>query len=174
MCFDLLLQNHTTTGNMFQEKLPLLRRSSSGSTPPLAAPNRDRRGVYLACLFIGLMILLRVGLLCGLYMPYRSPQEHFKGDKHLASAHRILSKHPLIDGHDDLLMVIRDFYAGKVNNDSFQRTWEHGDLVGHLDVPRLTSGQMGGAFWSAWVPCPANNTDFSVENYAPSMLNYLR
>ena len=38
----------------------------------------------------------------------------------------------------------------------------------HVDLPRLREGQNGGAFWSVYVPCPANGTDFSDENYAES------
>ena len=40
----------------------------------------------------------------------------------------------------------------------------------HVDLPRLREGQNGGAFWSVFVPCPANGTDFSDENYAESQL----
>lgn len=36
----------------------------------------------------------------------------------------------------------------------------------HVDLPRLKEGRNGGAFWSAFVPCPKNGTDFSDENYA--------
>ena len=38
----------------------------------------------------------------------------------------------------------------------------------HVDLPRLREGLNGGAFWSVYVPCPANGTDFSDENYAES------
>lgn len=37
-----------------------------------------------------------------------------------------------------------------------------------MDLPRLREGQNGGAFWSVFVPCPANGSDFSDENYATS------
>ncbi len=39
-------------------------------------------------------------------------------------------------------------------------------MYAHVDLPRLKKGKNGGAFWSAFVPCPANGTDFSDENYA--------
>lgn len=38
----------------------------------------------------------------------------------------------------------------------------------HVDLPRLRQGMNGGAFWSAYVPCPKNGTDFSDENYLDS------
>ncbi|KAL7625438.1 hypothetical protein AAE478_004658 [Parahypoxylon ruwenzoriense] len=39
----------------------------------------------------------------------------------------------------------------------------------HVDLPRLRAGLNGGAFWSVYTPCPANSSDFSDENYAPSV-----
>jgi membrane dipeptidase len=36
----------------------------------------------------------------------------------------------------------------------------------HVDLPRLKEGMNGGAFWSAFVPCPSNGSDFSDKNYA--------
>jgi membrane dipeptidase len=44
---------------------------------------------------------------------------------------------------------------------------ENGGLAGQLDIPRLKAGRMGGAFWSAFVPCPDNASDFSDAAYAP-------
>jgi hypothetical protein len=39
-------------------------------------------------------------------------------------------------------------------------------MYAQVDLPRLKEGKNGGAFWSAFVPCPTNGTDFSDENYA--------
>jgi membrane dipeptidase len=38
-------------------------------------------------------------------------------------------------------------------------------MSGHVDLPRLKEGKNGGAFWSAFVPCPPAD-DYSDENYA--------
>lgn len=38
-------------------------------------------------------------------------------------------------------------------------------MRGHVDLPRLKTGKMGGAFWAAFVPCPLNGMDFSDDNY---------
>ena len=40
----------------------------------------------------------------------------------------------------------------------------------HTDLPRLKDGKVGGAFWSAFTPCPKNGTDFSDGNYADGRL----
>lgn len=84
-------------------------------------------------------------------------------------AQDILDKHPLIDGHNDLLILLRVAYHNKINGDNFTKAFEEGGLAGHLDVPRLKQGQQGGAFWSAFVPCPADGFNFSDKNYAGSV-----
>jgi membrane dipeptidase len=38
--------------------------------------------------------------------------------------------------------------------------------MGHVDAPRLDKGKVGGSFWSVFVGCPKNITDFSDGNYA--------
>ena len=42
-------------------------------------------------------------------------------------------------------------------------------MLGHVDIPRLKEGKAGGVFWSAFVPCPANGSDFSDANYATTV-----
>lgn len=84
-----------------------------------------------------------------------------------SSADKILAKHPLIDGHNDLLILIRALYGNKIYGSNFTQPFEHGNMTGQFDLPRAVEGRMGGTFWSAWVPCPADGMDFSNENYAP-------
>jgi membrane dipeptidase len=86
-----------------------------------------------------------------------------------SEAQTILDNHPLIDGHNDLLITLRVAYHNKINHPNFTKPFEEGGLTGHLDIPRLKQGQQGGAFWSAFVPCPADGFDFSDRNYAGSV-----
>jgi membrane dipeptidase len=60
----------------------------------------------------------------------------------------MLSRFPLIDGHNDLPWVLREQYAGDL---------AEADLTTrlpktHTDIPRLVEGGVGGQFWSVWVP----------------------
>ena len=60
----------------------------------------------------------------------------------------MLSRFPLIDGHNDLPWELREQYAGDL---------ALADLAGrlpktHTDIPRLVEGGVGGQFWSVWVP----------------------
>lgn len=110
----------------------------------------------------GLLLIFLAAITYGSYfygVPGSVPSLH-------SQAKTILSENPLIDGHNDLLILLREFYSNKINADNFTTPFEQGGLPGHLDIPRLKKGQQGGAFWSAFVPCPADGFDFSDRNYA--------
>ncbi|KAK8222874.1 membrane dipeptidase-domain-containing protein [Phyllosticta paracitricarpa] len=82
-------------------------------------------------------------------------------------ARKILRHNPLIDGHNDLFIVLRALYGDHVYGETFKERFENGGLEQHTDIPRLEAGMSGGAFWSAFEPCPANGSDFSDAAYAP-------
>ncbi|KAI1131969.1 dipeptidase [Nemania abortiva] len=83
--------------------------------------------------------------------------------------HNILSETPLIDGHNDLAILIRALYNNHIYDEKFTEPFTKGGMPAHVDLPRLKEGQSGGAFWSVFTPCPANGSDFSDENYAASV-----
>ena len=61
-------------------------------------------------------------------------------------------------------------YKNHIYGDDFQEKFENGGFPQHVDLPRLDQGMQGGAFWSAFMPCPpGNGTDFSDERYSSSM-----
>lgn len=77
-------------------------------------------------------------------------------DSHLQTARRILERHPVLDGHNDLPIALRDQglagpgialgYDPAVADVS-------APLEGtHTDLPRLRAGGVGGQFWSVYVP----------------------
>lgn len=72
-----------------------------------------------------------------------------------------------LDGHDDLAIFVRFMYNSHIYSDEFKKDFVQGGMKAHVDLPRLKKGKMGGAFWAAFVPCPAKGLDFSDENYAP-------
>jgi membrane dipeptidase len=66
----------------------------------------------------------------------------------LSLTRAMLSRFPLIDGHNDLPWELREQYASDLTR---------ADLTGrlpktHTDIPRLVEGGVGGQFWSVWVP----------------------
>ncbi|KAF2212587.1 hypothetical protein CERZMDRAFT_111692 [Cercospora zeae-maydis SCOH1-5] len=85
----------------------------------------------------------------------------------VTGARKILSENPLIDGHNDLLILLRIEYANEIYHNNFTDLFENGGLPGEFDIPRATAGQLGGTFWSAFLPCPEDGLDFSDSVYAP-------
>lgn len=83
-----------------------------------------------------------------------------------ARVDKILAETPLIDGHNDLATMIRYLYHNKIYDHEFTKPFEEGGMRFHVDLPRLKEGKVGGTFWSAYVGCPANGSDFSDANYA--------
>ncbi|VBB75966.1 Putative dipeptidase 1 precursor [Podospora comata] len=77
----------------------------------------------------------------------------------------ILSHTPLIDGHNDLAILLRAYYNNHIYDDNFTKPFTKGGLTGHVDIPRLRAGMNGGAFWSVFWPCPSNGSDFSDSSY---------
>jgi membrane dipeptidase len=78
------------------------------------------------------------------------------------------------DGHNDLPILIRFRYKNEIYGSDFVDRFTFGNLTGHVDIPRLRDGKVGGSFWSVFVPCPANGSDYSDENYIKSQHDLLR
>lgn len=79
----------------------------------------------------------------------------------------ILTTTPLIDGHNDLAILIRGRYKNDIYSEDFIHDFEQGGMPLHVDLPRMRNGSIGGAFWSAFVVCPANASyDMSDKNHA--------
>ncbi len=73
-------------------------------------------------------------------------------DPNLARARAVLKAQPIIDGHNDWAEQLRGQFGEK---------WWGVDLAAdgrklpaplQTDIPRLHAGQVGGQFWSVWVP----------------------
>ncbi len=79
-------------------------------------------------------------------------------DPNLARARRLLAKHPLIDGHNDLPWAIREYEKAPrdvVAYDLRQHT------TGNTDFARLKAGGVGGQFWSVYIPAEEKSIGFA-------------
>src|SRR5215831_17568267 len=70
---------------------------------------------------------------------------------------KILSRTPLIDGHNDLPWEIRDrfhsdFGAVDLRSDTRRLPPPPDGVPLMTDIPRMRAGHMGGQFWSVWIP----------------------
>jgi membrane dipeptidase len=73
-------------------------------------------------------------------------------DPHLATAYRVLSTTPLIDGHNDLPWAIRSNDEAPMDLDGYDL---RSPTPGHTDIARLREGMVGAQFWSVYVPAGA-------------------
>lgn len=92
-------------------------------------------------------------LLCGLANAYQSTFT-LPDDSLLAEARGILKRHPLIDGHVDLPYVARHLSRRPLDVLPELAT----GLAGHVDLPKLRQGGVGGLFHVAYAPCDAQPT----------------
>jgi membrane dipeptidase len=72
------------------------------------------------------------------------------------AARELLSRHPLVDGHNDLPWAIRDEFGG----DPVRARLAEPVPQTQTDLPRLAAGGVGAQFWSVYVPATlagANN-----------------
>ncbi|XP_021025581.2 dipeptidase 2 isoform X2 [Mus caroli] len=65
-----------------------------------------------------------------------------------------MQKFPLIDGHNDMPLVLRQFYQNGLQ-DANLRNFTHGQT----NLDRLKDGLVGAQFWSAYVPCQTQDRD---------------
>ncbi|KAI5300581.1 hypothetical protein KEM55_006409, partial [Ascosphaera atra] len=72
-------------------------------------------------------------------------------ESYLSQAREILKTTPLIDGHNDLPLLIRILTKNRIYNGTLP--FLEG-LPGQTDQKRLREGQVGGQFWSVYVDCP--------------------
>ncbi|KAI2643326.1 dipeptidase [Xylaria nigripes] len=143
---------------------------SEKGTPLNAAPTRPRSRVSpVRTLLVSAVVLTFLGLLLypksRCYHGYSRPRSMSIEDR----VHAILSETPLIDGHNDLPILIWLQYNNHIYSENFTEPFVKGGMPLHTDLLRLREGQNGGAFWSVFTPCPANGSDYSDENYADSV-----
>ncbi|KAJ4859933.1 membrane dipeptidase (Peptidase family m19) domain-containing protein [Trichoderma breve] len=85
---------------------------------------------------------------------------------HLILAKKLLAETPLVDGHNDFPFMIRGWHSGRIGEIDARRM-----TIAHTDMERLRKGCVGGVFWSAYVPCPNENStnNFSTEIHYESL-----
>lgn len=75
-------------------------------------------------------------------------------DVHMETARRVLSRTPLIDGHNDLPWAIRNSEVAPHDVEATAHDLR-GTTPFHTDIGRLRQGMVGGQFWSVYIPFEA-------------------
>jgi membrane dipeptidase len=81
-----------------------------------------------------------------------------RDDRALQHARRLLDRHPVIDGHNDLAWAIRNDPGARGDVEAYdlrKRT------PGDTDLARLREGRVGGQFWSVYIPGDAKAEGFA-------------
>ncbi|KAI1214929.1 putative dipeptidase [Annulohypoxylon truncatum] len=141
--------------------------SADDAAPVRSRPSFARKAILIATSLLVIGTLLHPTSRC--HHPLSKAYDRFNPKSVEQRVQKILSETPLIDGHNDLAIFIRFMYNNHIYNETFTKPFEGGGFPMHVDLPRLREGQNGGAFWSVFTPCPANGSDWSDENYAPSV-----
>ena len=73
---------------------------------------------------------------------------------------KVLDQYPVIDGHNDFPMAIRDLFQNDIASVNFDHDLTQEEpwssyWANHCDLPRMRKGGMGGQFWSAFISCNA-------------------
>ena len=76
-------------------------------------------------------------------------------DKALERAKKLLRESPVIDGHNDYPMAVREKAEGDLNKLDIRAS----QPTTMTDIPRLIAGGVGAQFWSVYVPPPAAGQD---------------
>ncbi|KKP00670.1 membrane dipeptidase [Trichoderma harzianum] len=84
----------------------------------------------------------------------------------LSTSNTIRATNYGIDGHNDFPFMIRGWHSGKIGDINARQM-----AVAHTDIERLRKGCVGGVFWSAYVPCPNENSanNFSTDVHYESL-----
>lgn len=140
-------------------------------TSTTTSPPQRRNGTRKVCV-VGFCVCLLVVFNALFQLPLSLntfPCSRFKSQSLEQRATRVLTKTPLIDGHNDLLIQIRGQFQNHIYSKNFTEPFEHESTFEQVDLTRMKKGQYAGAFWSAFYLCPSNISDFSDAAYAPSM-----
>jgi membrane dipeptidase len=98
------------------------------------------------------LLLLTLALLC---LPLVAVRTTAQTDPLLDRARRLLREVPVIDGHNDYPMAVREKAQGDLGK--LDLRLPQPTLM--TDIPRLRAGGVGGQFWSVYVPAPAPDED---------------
>lgn len=116
--------------------------------------------------FLGTVVIF-VAMACALILPM-TLGDHKTGDssgtRQEVKGSSVLYDVPLIDGHNDLPYNLYKLARNRLGDFKFNSNLLLDDVWGpyatsHTDLPRLRTGQVGGQFWVAYVPCTTQHKD---------------
>lgn len=114
--------------------------------------------------YIGTAVIF-VAMACAIILPM-TLGDHDTGDNTRQSfkGSSVLYDVPLVDGHNDLPYNLYKLLGNQLGGFKFDSNLLLDPVWGpyassHTDLPRLRTGQVGGQFWVAYVPCTTQHKD---------------
>jgi membrane dipeptidase len=112
--------------------------------------NRDRSGLNWPRTLTAISLATLIAPAIYLRAFFQQSELPINSTDYAARTRRVLSQTPFIDGHNDLLYLIRVELKNKIYG-GFNLSQK---LLGHTDLQRMRTGQVGGQFWTCYVQCP--------------------
>ncbi|KAH9854253.1 membrane dipeptidase-domain-containing protein [Lenzites betulinus] len=137
------------TAPLLGENVPNLARNTNLNGD--ATADRVRRAATVRAVTYGVLTTLFVValvLMLSLWDKLSGTIGRLPKDPHQAAL-VVLQKSPIIDGHIDLPILVRELHKNNVSAVDLANPFS-----GHVDIPRLLEGKVGGFFWSVYVDCP--------------------
>jgi len=79
--------------------------------------------------------------------------------RNIDKAIEILSQYPLIDGHNDLIHVIRKGFRNQFSLFDLEDLTKYNLNFTHTDIKRMKQGKLGGQFWAVYADCSTQGKD---------------
>lgn len=115
---------------------------------------------------------LAVSILSGLVaLPFANTMAQAKPDQYMARALKVLSAHPVMDGHNDLPWRIREDSTHPMDVDAYDLNKR---TPGMTDLPRLKTGRVGAQFWSIYTPGEPTDPAYKSKGSVASKPGYAR
>ncbi|XP_012944430.1 dipeptidase 1 [Aplysia californica] len=117
-----------------------------------------RRNKRLIIIVVVVALTVLVSLAIGLGVGLQDDDENLANlplHERIERAEEILSRYPLIDGHNDIPWQ----YYKRVNNSVWSIALDQGWPEVQTDIPRLRQGKVGAQFWAAYVSCDSQYKD---------------
>ncbi|KAI0362127.1 hypothetical protein OH77DRAFT_1416345 [Trametes cingulata] len=141
------------TAPLLGEGIPNLARDANFNHRDTVA-DRERRAARVRAVTYGVLtavFVVALVVMLSLWDKLTGVVGRLPKDPHKAAL-VVLRSSPVIDGHIDLPILARSEYRNNVSEIDLSRPF-----YGHVDIPRLREGKVGGFFWSVYVDCPGDD-----------------
>lgn len=115
----------------------------------------------IAVVTIATILGLSISSAPKVYSPLSTGERQAKEPSHILRARRILRDTPLVDGHNDFPILVRQ----QLHNQIYPYRLDELALGSQTDFKKMEKGMMGGQFWSVFMPCPESPSSIPEKEH---------